>query len=956
MIIKPYRFSFALLICLSQILLIPSTGLTGDSASQISASEVKWPYQSSDIKPDPSIVRGILPNGLRYIIKKNNEPEDRVAAYLMVLAGSMEENDDEQGVAHFLEHLMFNGSTNFPPGTLIDYFQSIGMDFGGDTNAYTGFEKTVYHLILPNSKESELDIGCKVLADYARGALLLDTEIDRERGVIFSEKRSRDSASYRNHVAYSEFAFKGTRYPLRMPIGKESVLKSADHNLLKEYYDRWYRPDNMILVLVGDLVFDDAQKAIITQFSKLQSVGPGQSRSDFGSLKHTGVEAFYGYEPEIGKTNVSIESFWDVTPSVPSKSDEKAEIIRIVGNLILGYRLQRAEETVEQPYAVARYSTGVIARRIGYGSILAVTDSKSWAKTMEKLHRTIEDARLYGFTAKEVERAKKEIHADLEKNVQTESSLHSRVIAERIVDHLVDGDVYMSPVQERALYVPMLDKISIEDINKGFNKIWNNPSRVISVTGDTLLGKDGKTEIKHLYDSMSKTTFEEKKDEKEIIFPYLMPIKGTGATPLIKAYPDLGVTRYVLDNGLVINLKQTDFEQNKVRISANFGRGEQGEERQGVAFIADDVINLSGTKRLRVSDLDSVIAGSSVNLSFRIGRQSSFWAGSTLPEDIDLFVQVLHAMLLDANFEKKAFNKVMRRFQLMYKRLDSDIDGAVLRNVQPFLAGQNIHYGLPSWDILNQITFSDMQLWVKKHLEVNDLEINVVGDFEEERIMSLLQKTFGGLKLRCSPERMLNENINFPEGENIVINVPSEIEKSTVILTWPTTDFWNIERTRRLSILASVVEDRIRKTVREKLGASYSPQVVSYGSRIHPHYGYIQVEVSVEGGKEQSLADEIKKLVRQLVDNGVTEEELSRAKKPVITSVLENIKTNQYWLYSVLSLSVSYNEQLDWPRSIVSDIKNISVEEIDQLAGKYLKDQKVAVAIVKAGPNESVEK
>ncbi|MFT5728547.1 MAG: zinc protease [Desulforhopalus sp.] len=949
------RYYLVPLICLAMILLIPVDGVTGDSAAQNSTDEINWPYQLSDLEPDPSIVRGILPNGLRYILKKNSEPEDRVAAYLAVLAGSMEETDDEQGVAHFLEHLMFNGSTNFPPGTLIDYFQSIGMDFGGDINAYTGFEKTVYHLILPNGKGSELDIGCKVLADYARGALLLDTEIDSERGVIFSEKRSRDSASYRNHVASSEFSFKGTRYPLRRPIGKESVLKAADHKLLKGYYDSWYRLDNMILVLVGDLDLDVAIKAITANFGKLQSEGIVKAKPEFGALEHTGVDVFYRYDPEIGKTNVSIETYWDVSPEPPSVKDEKEEIVKIIGNLVVGYRLQQVQETAEQPYAGARYSAGIVARRIGYGSILGVTDSKSWVKTLRVLHETIESARLYGFTAKEVTRAKKEIHANLETGVQTESSLHSRVIAERIVNHFVDGDVYMSPMQERALYGPMLDEITIEDINKGFNKIWENTSRLISVTGDTSLDEGGKAEIKHLYDSLSKINYEPKNDEKEIVFPYLELPAGAAEILTKQVYPALGVSRYVYGNGLIVNLKRTDFEENKIRISANFGRGEQDEDVQGMAMIADDVINLSGTKRLNVSDLNSVMAGSSVKLSYRIGRQSSTWMGSALSEDIDLFVQLLHTMLLDSKFDEVAFNKVMRRIQLMYKKLDSDIDGAVLRKVQPFLGGNNPHYGLPSLENLNLLNYSDMESWAEEHFEIHDLEINVVGDFDEGHIVSLLQKTFGGLKLGPSPQRILNEKIIFPEGKELVARVPSEIEKSSVILTWPTDDFWNIERTRRLSILASVLEDRIRKTVREKLGASYSPSVVSYGSRMHSHHGYIQVELNIESGKEKILVGEIRKIVRQLVDAGVTEDELSRAKKPVITSVLENIKTNQYWLYSVLSLSDSYPEQLEWPKTIVSDIKSINVRQVDTLAGKYLNDQKVAVAIIKAGPYESIE-
>lgn len=938
-------FLSCLIFCLVSPLSLWADGLSGKRDSAAS----KWPYQLSDLKPDPSIIRGVLPNGLKYVIKKNHEPENRVAAYLAVLAGSMEERDEEQGVAHFLEHLMFNGSTHFPPGTLIEYFQSIGMDFGGDTNAYTGFNKTVYHLILPSGEESELDIACKVLADFARGALLLDSEIDRERGVIFSEKRSRDSASYRNYVAYSEYAFKGTRYPLRLPIGKETVLKTAEHMLLKGYYDRWYRPDNMILVLVGDLDQEAARRTISNRFGPLKKSSVSADRPAFGTLEHTGIDVFYHYEPELGKTNVSIETLWNVSPKTPTKKDEKEELFQIIGNLIVGYRLQQAQEKVEQPYTGAHYSAGKIAQRIGYGSIYGTSDETSWKKTLMSLHETIEIARLYGFTTKEVTRAKNEIQAELENNLQTASSLHSRVIAERIVDHLVDGDVYMSPLQEAELYTPMLSALTVEDINKGFRSVWDNPNRLISISGTARLGEDGKTEIKNVYKSIVDTKIAKRKTEKKPEFPYLPPVPGAIGEMTRTFYPALEMSRYTFQNGLIINLKKTDFEQNNLRVSAQFGRGEQDEERAGMAYVAEDVVNLSGTKSLSNSDLDFVTAGSSVELSFRIGRESSSWSGSTLSREIELFVQVLQTMLLDADFDEVAFNKVKRRLKLMYARLDSDIDGAVLRKVQPFLSGNNMHYGLPPWEQMRDLSFSDTEKYVKKILDIKDLEISVVGDFDEDHIVSVFNKYLGGLELEHPQKGLSKENIIFPEGGRLEVDVPSEVNKSTVILTWPTDDFWDIGRTRRLSILAAVLEDRIRKTVREKLGASYSPQVISYGSRIHNNYGYLQVQINVERGKEEYLIGEIKILIEQLTDGGITDEELIRAKNPVLTSVFENVKTNRYWLSSVLALSARHSAQLLWPITIVDDINSITSTDLDQLADTYLRDEKVAVAIIKAG-------
>lgn len=932
---------------------LPHVVLAGEATHTIDVAQIHWPSQLSDLTSDPSLVRGVLANGFRYIIKENHKPENRVAAYLAVLSGSREERDEQRGVAHFLEHLMFNGSTNFPPGTLVDYFQSQGMDFGGDTNAYTGFGETVYHLILPKGTDDELAIACKVLADYARGALLLDSEIDRERGVIFAEKRARDSVAYRNHIANMAFAFKGTRYPLRLPIGIDSVIRVADQRLLREYYDSWYRPDNMVLVLVGDLNVGSAEKIISSYFSGMSRSVKSFSKPDFGQLEHKGLQVYYRYEPELGKTNVSIETLWDLTPEIPSRTGEKDKLIQLMGDIIIGYRLQRQGEKTVQPYTAARYSSGQVVRRIGYGSLVGITEAQSWGKSLQSLHSTLQSAKRFGFTESEVARVKEEILGQLDKNVKTESSLQSRIIAARIVEHLTGGEVYMSPIQESDLYLPMLAAISLEDVNKGFKKIWDHPNILISVSGDVKLGDGGEAKIKSIYTSITQTATATKTEEESIIFPYLKPGNSSSEVQEKKYFPELQMSRYTLANGLVINLKKTDFEKNKIRLIANFGKGELDEDRAGMAFIGDDVVNLSGTKRLSVSELDSVLAGSSAQLTFRIGQVSNSWSGSALSSDFELLVQVLQAMLLDSGFDKVAFNKATRGLALMNKRLDNDIDGAVLRKVKPFFAGGNRHYGFPSKDDFNAVSFTDLQVWMKKLLDIKDLEISVVGDFDEDSVVALLSSYLADLKLGLPPVRMLPGEILFPQGRTLEVNVHSEIEKSTVFLSWPTDDVWDIGRTRRLSLLATILEDRMRKTIREKLGASYSPTVSSFGSRIHQGFGLIQAEVMVEGGKEDYLVKEIIKIVDQLVQGGITEKELIRAKKPVITALLDNVRTNQYWLFSVLSLSVSNPDQLIWPTTVVEDINSITTEDLMLLAGKYLKKDRVAKAIVRAGVHMS---
>lgn len=940
-----FLFCFVLLSQLASDVSGSSLGTAGEN------NEADWPYQLSDLQPDPSLVRGVLDNGFRYIIKENHEPHNRVAAYLAVLSGSLEETDEQQGLAHFLEHMMFNGSNNFPPGTLVDYFQSIGMDFGSDINAFTSFERTVYYIVLPYNSNDDLVAACTVLADYAQGALLLEEEIDKERGVILSEKRLRDSASYRNYVAHSEFAFQGTRYPLRFPIGVESVLKTADRRLLKEYYDSWYRPDNMILVLVGDLDPEGARQTVITSFGDLKQHPEPPEKPDYGSLERTGFNVFYRYEPELGKTDVSIETFWDVTPKTPLRVDKKDRLVENIGVRIVNDRLQRQGEQELQPYATARYSSGEIFRRIGHGSIRGVTDGAAWEKTLESLYSTIETIRLHGVSKKEVERAKNEIMAELTRNVQTESSANSRVIARDLINHLVDGDVYMSPRQKQKLYSSMLGKISVEDVSRKLQEIWNNSYRLVSVTGDVDLGETAGKDVEQRYKTITKTVTVKQTEEKIGVFPYLEPLAGTKNGYEKRGFPDLEVTRYTFDNGLVLNLKKTDFEENKIRISAHFGQGKQEEEKAGMAFLANNVINSSGTNTLSRSELNALLAGSSVHLSFQRGELSSSWSGSALSEEADLLVQVLQTMLLDAGFEEVAFDKVMLGLELMYKRFESEIRGAIALEVHPFLAGNNPHYGLPSWETLRGISYQEAKLWAENLLAISDLEISVVGDFDEADLVTIFNRYLGGLTLERPPARILHERIIFPEGERIEVDVPSKVEKSTLLLTWPTDDFWDIDQNRRLHLLAAVLEERVRKKIREELGASYGPRASSYGSRIHDGYGFIQVEVDVEPQKEEYIAGEIKNIVRNLSEDGVTDEELDRAKKPFLNSIRENIKTNQYWLHTVLSLSLSHPEQLVWPTTIISDVNSVTVKEVNQLAKKYLQNMRIAEAVVRAGAN-----
>ena len=255
-----------------------------------------WPHKGSDLKPDPAVIFGSLPNGFRYVLMENHEPKDRVNISLNVQTGSMFEENGQEGLAHYLEHMLFCGSTHFKPGELVKYFQDLGIQFGPDANAHTGFYETVYDILLPDGRKESLDKGFLIVEDFAGGALLLDSEVDRERRVILAEKRSRDSASYRTFVSTMKFKFPDSKISKRFPIGAEEVLESMTPVQLKGFYETWYRPENIILVMVGDFDPKTAVPLIEKRFSGFSPKAGIKPYPSFGDIKHEGVKAFYHYE------------------------------------------------------------------------------------------------------------------------------------------------------------------------------------------------------------------------------------------------------------------------------------------------------------------------------------------------------------------------------------------------------------------------------------------------------------------------------------------------------------------------------------------------------------------------------------------------------------------------------------------------------------------------------------
>jgi zinc protease len=904
-----------------------------------------WPWSRSDLKPDPTLIVGTLPNGFRYILKENHEPKNRVAVYLDIQAGSLNESEDQRGYAHFLEHMLFNGSTHFKPGELVEYFQSIGMSFGGDTNARTSFDETVYNIILPGGDRGQLQKGLVVMADYARGALLLESEIERERGVILSEKRSRDSADYRTYVAGSEFSLRGTLMPERMPIGVDETLKKADHRLLKQYYDEWYRPENMILVVVGDFKKTDIEPLVHDTFRGLSAGTEMPGCPDFGSLSHNGLEIFYHHEEELGRSEISIESLWNKEKVNDSVSLQASELYEYAVVRMLQHRLQRLQEKLDTPFTGVNYVSGDMFDKIGYASISAQARPGKWRESLKILEHSLRQALLYGFTEDELRRTKKEIAAQLEEAVLTASSKDSKEIANDIIRHLNDNRVLMSAAQEKDLYMPLLQRMDLATVNRSLQETWAHDNRLVSLTGNTALPKNSAVdEIRNAYEEAASEKIAAQTEKAGSVFPYLQ-IPAPGKIEAVIPFQKIGAERLVFANGVTVNLKRTEFQKNEVLTEIHIGEGKLREPRPGLSLLTAGVVNGSGSARLTRSEFEEVLAGTTIDTQFKVDESSFVWSGKAVKTETEKLFQVLHTLIADPGLRPDVFDRVKRDTRQAYQGLERDVNGAMQFQVQPFLAGNDRRFGLPPWSAIDKLSLDEIRQWLLPELAKGEFEVSVVGDFDRDEVVKLAGRYFGSLQQRGVRTGQVKA-VDFPTGKTLKVNVNSSIDKAIVLLAWPTDDFWDIHRTRRLHMLAAIFDDRLRKVIREKLGATYSPEVFSSGSRIYPHYGMLVVQMVVEPGREKVICDEVLKIAEDLRGKGVTEEELERAKAPMMTSLKDAVRSNAYWLSSVLTESSKHPQQLGWPLSILGDFEKVTAREMNILAGRYLKNERVATAWV----------
>jgi len=920
-------------------------------ASKLSAAApLPFPQADSDLPPDPAAQYGVLPNGLRYVIRPNHEPKDRASLRLLVLSGSLEESENQRGLAHFLEHMAFNGSTHYAPGTLVEFFQRMGMNFGGDTNAYTSYDHTAYQIELPNTKPDTVAQGLQVFADFAGGLLLTPAMITKERPIILSEKRTRDSVEYREFVASFEFLLGDALFPRREPIGLTPVIDQAQRDRFVSLYDDWYRPERMVVIVVGDIDPAAVQRQIVAAFGAVADRAPAPPPPDYGHVTIAlGLRTAYHAEPEAPATDVSIDVMAPYSYQPDTSALRLRHLTRDLAVAMLNRRLEILSKKEGAPFIRGNASVQENFNFFRDAGIDLTCPPAQWQAALAAGEQELRRALQFGFTASELREAVANTRNALQQAAARASTRRSPALVGEIIESLVDRTVFTSPAEDLALYGPALDRASPEECANALRVLFSPPGRYVMVAGNAHLEGDAQAAIATAYEAAHAVAIKPPETLSSEAFAYTD--FGPPGRIVERTYvPDLDLTLVRFANGVRVNLKKTPFEANQIRLGVRVGAGQLVEpaSEPGLAFFSDLTFGPGGLGRHSEDDLARILAGRNVGVEFEVGGDALTFGGKTTREDLLLECQLLAAHLSDPGYRPESLRVATKNIDEIYNELAHTPEGPLQAEVPRLLANGDPRFGLPSRAAAQSRTLDEEKAWLAPQLGSGPIEIGIVGDLDPEATLTALARTVGALPPRQpKPAYGTERVVHFPAQPFAKdYAVPTAIPKTTVALYWPTTDGMEIHVARRLNVLANVLSDRLRVKIREQLGGAYDPAAASDASDAYPGYGMLLAEVTVDPTRAQEIANAIVAVAADLQANGVTADELARAKLPILTSLRESVRTNPYWLGAVLSRCQEFPQRLDWARTRTSDITAITEADLDALAKAYLAPNRVFRVIV----------
>ncbi|MBN2049083.1 MAG: insulinase family protein [Spirochaetales bacterium] len=846
---------------------------------------------------DPLVETGVLDNGLTWYIRKNAEPENRASLRLVVNAGSILEEDDQRGLAHLVEHMAFNGTENFEKHELIDYLESIGMAFGPEINAYTGFDETVYMLEIPTDNREIIETAFQVLEDWAHLISFEEEEIDAERGVVQEEWRLGRGAQGRILDAYLPVLLEGSRYSERLPIGKMDVVMGAPYDRITDFYHTWYRPDLMAVIAVGD--FDTAfLKELIKKHFSFKGPKLSVERQYYQVPEHRETKALVIRDPELPSAQVEL-TVKHPPGSYRTEDDYRTYLVQSLSFSMFNDRLAEKARETDPPFVAASAGSSTFLRFLELESYSAVTDVASVLKAVEVLAEEIRALKELGFTRTELERKKAEYLRFIENAYRERDNLDSSSLAGELTEYYLK-DIFMPGIDEEyRLFNRMIPEITLAEVNRRAEELFPQKNRVLTAIlpeDGPVIDKDDLPAAVKRGETAPLTAYEDESLET----PLVEKAPKAGKVIATEDLENLDATLLTLSNGARVILKPTDFRNDEILFEA-FSPG-------GLSLVEDEdyvsgqyaplLLTESGLGNYTAVQLEKRLAGLDVQVSPYIGDLGEGLSGGGSPEHLEEIFQLIYLHFTAPQFRQEAFQNVTNRLASLVSRRELDPDTVFSDTLNDLVTAGDFRSKPLTTERLELIDLDRSQAVYRDRFgDPGDFTFVFVGSFDTRRITPLLETWIASLPAKDTDETVLDRGMRpYYEGIEAVVERGTE-DKGRVGLAFAgELDTWEKATEAVTGALESVLDITLREKIREELSGTYGASVRISAFPL-PYPGYTSViHFGCDPDRSEELTGEVLKVIKTLQDGDIPEETLLKVREHYRRQYEEGMKRNNFWL------------------------------------------------------------
>lgn len=904
------------------------------------------------IPTDPDVRIGKLENGLTYYIRKNAKPEKKVDLRLVLNAGSILETDKQVGLAHFMEHMVFNGTKTFPKNELINYLQSIGVKFGQHLNAYTSFDETVYFLPIPADDPVKLDKGFQILEDWAFNANLETKDIDDERGVVIEEYRTRLGSGERMMKNYLPKMLHNSLYAKRLPIGTKENLETFKPDEIRQFYKDWYRPNLMAVIVVGDINVDEMEAKIKSHFAKYKNPANPKERKSFDIPNHK--ETFVSVNTDKEATSANVQIFYkDNEKSKPSTTvgDFKNDLIEGLFSQMLNARLQEYTNKPNPPFVYGySFHGSMLGREKEAFQSMAMTAEDKQLEAVKVLAIENERARKFGFTQTELDRAKKDYLSYYETAYNDRDKNNSSAYLGRYQSHFLEGEAIPSITFEYNLVKELLPTLTLKDVNNVIQSYIKDENRVIILTGPEKEGLKTPTENDVLaaldVSKVEITPYEDAVIAESLIRNELK----TGSVTNTSKNDKLGTTTLTLSNGAKVTYKKTDFKNDEILFrAASFGGFNALDTKTYKTInLATNAVPQAGIAGMDQNALAKFNSGKLYSVSPYVGGMMEGFYGNSTQKDLEYLFQSVHAYFTDLNFDEKTYEAEKSKSKSFYTNMMSRPESYFQKEISDFMYGHNERYiSFPptdkDWDNTNYK--KAYELFKERFADASDFEFFFVGNVTDEQMKTFAEKYIASLPALNRNETFKDTGSRAKTGIHKKEVFKGTDDKATVRISYMGETTYSDKENLAMQALGEIVTIKLIEELREKEGGVYGAS--ARGSLNKLPYGSYNFTISypTNPASADKLIELTLKEVEKIQQNGPDVKDLDKFKEGEMTDYTKSVKENSYWI-DVLFDSYTDQENPEKALDFEKNLKALTAKDVQDVAKKYLNKNRV-IAVLK---------